>query len=79
MKDTLAGMYESWWAKVAPNGCHPTQQEEMRRSFYTGAFAMFALMTSVQGTDDECVQKLDGFKKEIDAFQLEMMVKAGKA
>lgn len=47
---TVAARWEEFSAGVMPAGAHPTQVQEMRRSFYAGFFS--ALMAGLQMADE---------------------------
>ena len=62
--ETIKQGYESWFNKTQPKDAHATQRIEVRRGFYGGAAAMWAIMAGqVEGIKD--VQKL---KKELENF-----------
>lgn len=71
---TVGGMYEYWWEKIKPTDCHPTQKEEMRRAFYSGAKAMFVLLNDAADLEEvEAMEAMKRWDAELVAFITTLM------
>jgi hypothetical protein len=79
-KRTIAAQWDAMRAVVVPTNAPEAQVRDMKRSFYAGAHALFALMSEV-GDDavgeDEGVSYFESLNQELRAFT--RAVQEGKA
>lgn len=68
----MASVFQEWKSyrqRVIPATCSAVQDEESRRAFYAGAFAMFTLITTLnEGSEDADVARLQGLRNEVMEF-----------
>lgn len=76
---TVADDWQSFWLAVAPANAPPVQEQEMRRAFYAGCWAMLQTCEAI-GADDVSEEAGVAILEELDAecrrFQQDML--AGK-
>lgn len=75
--ESIGEVYDQWWQAIGPKGCAPVQREEMRRSFYSGAFAMFLMIRKVADLPKKAaVQQMKEWDAELHAFTNTLMFMA---
>ncbi len=78
--NTVKAAWDSFEAMVMPDDPVPNQVQEMRRSFYAGAYAMLLMCSTVGGdsvSEDEGVAMLESWRKECERFVA--MINMGRA
>ncbi len=78
---TIDSMWEAFAETAIPKAAHPTQRQEMRRSFYAGVHAALMLgveMAEESGDDDDLgAAMMQGVEDECLRFMMD--VAAGRA
>lgn len=78
---TVAQHWEQAAKVMLPQGCHPTQAQEVRRAFYMGFFNALCAMSDAAGesgeSDDIGATMIQNMFEECMAFS--KLVEAGKA
>jgi hypothetical protein len=71
MGQSVEQQWEEFWQAVAPKDASPIQQQEMRRAFYAGAWAMLMGCAGIGDdsvSEDAGVEQLEAWKQEMEAF-----------
>ena len=69
---TIAKEWDDYWNMIKPSDPPKIQFEEMRTSFYAGAFSFLTLMLELYDeTDEGGAIKLEAMKKEVESFLLQ--------
>ena len=67
--NTVQAQWESFLAQALPDGAHPVQIQEMRRSFYAGAAAMRQLTATASDlSEDAGTAVLESLLIELNEF-----------
>ena len=66
---TIADEWEDYWQRVKPASYSYIQFEEMRTSFYAGAFAFYTRMWELGDmSDEEGADELNKMSEEVESF-----------
>lgn len=78
MSTTIADQWKHFWKAIRPIDAGKFQESEMRKSFYAGFMNCFSelVATSNGMTEKQALKKLDRYKKEMEAFTIEMFEEA---